>query len=70
MFISKKEQEVFGDVRVKKSNLLEKLRVLDSMEEDRSYQVNREHYNLYNNNNNNKARSPKFLRSAMDPQQD
>lgn len=69
MFISKKEQEVFGDVRVKKSNLLEKLRVLDSMEEDRSYQVNREHYNLYNNNNN-KARSPKFLRSAMDPQQD
>lgn len=69
MLISKKEQEVFGDVRVKKSNLLEKLRVLDSMEEDRSYQVNREHYTLYNNNNN-KARSPKFLRSAMDPQQD
>lgn len=60
MFIAKKGQEVFGDVRVKKSNLLEKLRVLDSLEVDRSYQVKRKHYNLYNNNN--KARSPKFLR--------
>ena len=60
MFIAKKGQEVLGDVRVKKSNLLEKLRVLDSLEVDRSYQVKRKHYNLYNNNN--KACSPKFLR--------
>lgn len=65
MFIGKKEQEVFGDVRLKKSNLLEKLRVLVSLEEDRSYQVRRKHYNLYN-----KAHSPKFLRSAKNPQQD